>query len=480
MAENIEEQVEHTVGIVGTIGGLGSLLVVSAVAASTVLTRSMNMESPILPLILQWGPGIASVLGGASSFATYYGWFRILRKKKKLSKKEEGKGEAQNQLTDFIQSLPEMFKSIGCFPQLVTAALGASLIASAITYTSVAENLKEAIEERLEKIKPVPKEIIPEEKENPLNMNIIGKLNMRIKEGETLEETIATLLIRRGWSSNAVIELLQNKTVVSTTKSDEEGNYAFMNMPPGEYKVRVKLSGYKEVKNLSQHGKWDVEMAPENEPNEYARHVVNIPFIEKPKEAIQEEPQQQQQQASIIPPPSAPPPPPPPPAPWLLWSNQPPPPPPPPPPARPANMARTRPPPKAESNFFAGLGSEHNSNAQKGTALGGHVMLGYDLNKHFALGLNAVRSMDLDKEGTMESTVMLRYYLPVKGPFVQAEAGGSLNKQSGEGNIEPMGGVAAGWRLNVVEGWFLEPAVRGGYPSVWGTGITVGKKFGGE
>jgi hypothetical protein len=135
-------------------------------------------------------------------------------------------------------------------------------------------------------------------------------------------------------------------------------------------------------------------------------------------------------------------------------------------------------PPKSQpaSAFFAGLGSEHNSNSQNGTAMGINVTLGYDMNRHFALGVNAVHSLDVDKESTMESTVMLRYYLPIEGPYVQAEAGGSLNR-GGKNSLVPQGGMATGWRVSVDKSWYLEPVVRGGYPAFWGTGVTVGKKF---
>jgi len=57
---------------------------------------------------------------------------------------------------------------------------------------------------------------------------------------------------------------------------------------------------------------------------------------------------------------------------------------------------------------------------------------------------------------------------------LQAEAGGAL---STEGKM-PLGGLTAGMRLEIEDRWYLEPALRGGYPFTWGAGITLGKKFG--
>jgi len=128
-----EERIAIAIGTIGTVCGIFSLIALFAIAVGKIFA---------IPILLLWGPGTASVLGGASSFATYYGRFRILRRRKKLRVKEEGNTEMQNQLGDFIQSLPDAFKSVGCFHQIVTAALGVSLIASAVTYTPLKDMIK--------------------------------------------------------------------------------------------------------------------------------------------------------------------------------------------------------------------------------------------------------------------------------------------------------------------------------------------------
>jgi hypothetical protein len=53
-----------------------------------------------------------------------------------------------------------------------------------------------------------------------------------------------------------------------------------------------------------------------------------------------------------------------------------------------------------------------------------------------------------------------------------------LAAEDGKNQVTPLGGLAAGWRLSMEQSWYLEPAVRGVYPLVWGAGLTVGKKFG--
>jgi len=39
------------------------------------------------------------------------------------------------------------------------------------------------------------------------------------------------------------------------------------------------------------------------------------------------------------------------------------------------------------------------------------------------------------------------------------------------------GGISIGWRFNLGERWYIEPAARGGYPHIWGGGITAGIRF---
>ncbi|WP_461249166.1 hypothetical protein, partial [Treponema sp. R6D11] len=39
------------------------------------------------------------------------------------------------------------------------------------------------------------------------------------------------------------------------------------------------------------------------------------------------------------------------------------------------------------------------------------------------------------------------------------------------------GGLSAGWRINLGNYWYIEPAGRVGYPHIWGASLTVGIRF---
>jgi len=158
MDDSKEVRIATVIGTIGMVSGIGSLIVISAVAASTVFMGFAHAKHIAISIIMLWGPGIASVLGGASSFSSYFNRLRILMRKKKLNIKEEGENEGENMLGDFIQSLPNAFKSSGCFQQIVTAALGVSLIASAATYTPLGKIIKTKLAEKA----PMERNIVPE------------------------------------------------------------------------------------------------------------------------------------------------------------------------------------------------------------------------------------------------------------------------------------------------------------------------------
>jgi hypothetical protein len=269
--ESNEEWFAKALGKLGAFFGLCFFAVILAVAACAVLNL-MGLQSKILSDIQYWGPGIATALGSVSSVSTYYGWFRILRRRKKLNKREEAEGEAKSQLGDFIQSLPELFKSIGCLPQLATAALGASVVASTVTYTPVLEIVKPYANDLTEKVKtyltpaPKPPPSLENSFEEPPNAEktVTGFVNLIDITGKLY--TRETQMLGRGIIGGArgTIELLQNGTVVATTQTDIEGGYAFIGVPAGEYRVRAKMDGYKQAAK-SQIGYYDIQMEPEDE-----------------------------------------------------------------------------------------------------------------------------------------------------------------------------------------------------------------------
>jgi hypothetical protein len=137
--------------------------------------------------------------------------------------------------------------------------------------------------------------------------------------------------------------------------------------------------------------------------------------------------------------------------------------------------------PAQENAFFCGLGLEVNMNTRldTGAALGGSFTAGYDINRFFGAGAVIVYSHNMDTLGSLEPAAFFRWYLPLEfsGPFVQAEAGLSVFFENGEAMPAFNGGLAAGWRFRPGQYWYIEPSFRGGYPFLWGCGISAGLYF---
>ena len=133
----------------------------------------------------------------------------------------------------------------------------------------------------------------------------------------------------------------------------------------------------------------------------------------------------------------------------------------------------------ALSGEFAGLGVEGNANAREGAAIGANLSLGVNLNSQFSLGIKTVFSSDIDAVTTLEPAAFFRYYLPFKfsGLFAQAELGASFFFEDGKSYPAFQGGLSLGWRYYFIKNWYIEPAVRFGYPFVWGAGIIAGLSF---
>ena len=388
-----EERFTEIIGKVGFIGTMGSLAIIIAVATCAILIRFLYMKHIVLFATSHYGPGIAAAFGMVSSAVTYYGWSRILRRKKKLSAKEEGKSEAQSQLGEFIQSLPDMLGSLssGCFSQASTAVLGVSIAVSTVAYVPA---VNEVFNKAVNSVERAVVSTIKQFAEEPSEKQVTEKEQIIEAEKEKIEE---------------IAEEAEKQRIV---------------------------------------GKPDLRGGADKKPKS---PVHPTPLIQpKPK----------------APPTEQPPLPPPPPPSKIQQRQQ----------QEPAQSKSEVP----KSGFFAGAGSELNNNSasKSSTAMGGNVVLGYDLNRSFALGLNTIYSHDMNTVSTLESMLMFRYYLPATGSFLQAEAGGVLSATDGKNSTIPLGGLTAGIRLEVDKNWYLEPTLRGGYPFVWGTGVTLGKKFG--
>ena len=132
----------------------------------------------------------------------------------------------------------------------------------------------------------------------------------------------------------------------------------------------------------------------------------------------------------------------------------------------------------AQDSVFFGLGSEINAITRDGIALGGVLSGGVDLNRNFALGLRAGFFYDFDSVSSIEASAFFRYYLPfISGPFVQAEAGTAILLEDSKSYPSFLGGLAAGWRFVLGKRFYIEPAIRGGYPHIWGVSLTAALRF---
>jgi len=140
----------------------------------------------------------------------------------------------------------------------------------------------------------------------------------------------------------------------------------------------------------------------------------------------------------------------------------------------------------ALDSIFTGLGLETNGNGRKAIAMGGNLTVGLDLNDQFSLGLKTVLSGDFNTVITLEPAAFFRYYLPLNFPdipfnfhdlFAQAELGTAIFFEHKEAYPAFLGGAGLGWHYNIGEKWYIEPAVRFGYPFIWGVSFQGGMRF---
>jgi hypothetical protein len=132
--------------------------------------------------------------------------------------------------------------------------------------------------------------------------------------------------------------------------------------------------------------------------------------------------------------------------------------------------------------FAAGLGYTRYS-----AALGGGLMLGGSF-ETIGTGLSLLFAQDAEKFITMEALAHLRLYMLFlsdaknsTGLFIQAEGGVALFVHSEPENTTTMftaaAGLCAGWRIPLGARWYIEPAIRGGFPYIFGGSLAAGYRF---
>jgi hypothetical protein len=127
----IEDLLAERLARFGVIASISGLVVLSAILVGNALVRLLAVAvNIVLLLIINQGPAVAALLGGISTFATYYGWSRIVRQREKLDVREEAKGQAMDQAGNALQNLAGR----GCASRLSLGVLGAALVCCVFTY----------------------------------------------------------------------------------------------------------------------------------------------------------------------------------------------------------------------------------------------------------------------------------------------------------------------------------------------------------
>ena len=134
--------------------------------------------------------------------------------------------------------------------------------------------------------------------------------------------------------------------------------------------------------------------------------------------------------------------------------------------------------------LFMGFGPEVNAYSRRGVAFGANFVFGMEIDTNFTTGLKTGFSHDFDTVSIWKFQLLFRYYLPWlrslsgSGFFVQAESGGILAFEYDEVFPTFSAGISIGWHQKVFRNWYVKPAVRLGYPHIWGLDITAGYRFG--
>jgi len=132
--------------------------------------------------------------------------------------------------------------------------------------------------------------------------------------------------------------------------------------------------------------------------------------------------------------------------------------------------------------FFIAPLTELTGHGRESPSLGAGFAFGAD--DGVAVGFRCLYTFELNSESVnaLELTVFLRWYLrgvsAYSGPFIQFTGGtvlyainNSVSVPSKVGMLSA--GLGFGWRIPLGKYWFLEPAVRAGYPFMYGAGVAI-------
>jgi hypothetical protein len=133
--------------------------------------------------------------------------------------------------------------------------------------------------------------------------------------------------------------------------------------------------------------------------------------------------------------------------------------------------------------FFAPLG-EALMYSREGVSIGGGFSAGFG--EGAALGIRLLYAQDAEQLAVLEAVFFLRFYLPrlegAAGPFAQLNIGTALFGREKPPSFPAEAGIvsaglALGWRFPLGSRWYIEPALRAGYPYIAGGGLSAGFRF---
>ena len=137
-----------------------------------------------------------------------------------------------------------------------------------------------------------------------------------------------------------------------------------------------------------------------------------------------------------------------------------------------------------ESNFFIAPLAEIIGYSRKGPAYGGGISFG--MGEEVGVGFRLLYTTAAESFNTLEIAAFFRVF-PLgldegSGFFVQIITGQSIHARervptspSESGTFSA--GLGAGWRFALDNHWYVEPAVRAGYPYIAGAGVSAGLRF---
>jgi len=119
-------------------------------------------------------------------------------------------------------------------------------------------------------------------------------------------------------------------------------------------------------------------------------------------------------------------------------------------------------------------------------AYGGGILVGYGPDNGLAIALKLAYFYGAEDLSVIEFSYIVRYF-PFganknTGLFLQIMGGPSLVNRFGNFSIPAItgamtAGFCLGWRFLFNDKWFLEPAARGGYPYMFGAGLSAGVRL---